>query len=182
MCMVINRQTRALRMNQKKVVGRNVAIALGIIAITFLVGLVGAVVNYTSIINARGNTIASLNGQVSDLQNQVNDLTGVVNLAKLATWVSHQTVSQPASSYSSWTFNAQYAGYLVVTVESSTTTKTYVEVIYQSHGIQYDSHKVPLNTVGSPTFPVLPSSIEIRVGNTDWYNGATETVTIQYVY
>lgn len=40
-------------MSEKKVVGRNVAIALGIICIILVVGLVGAVANYTSIISEK---------------------------------------------------------------------------------------------------------------------------------
>ena len=38
-------------MSEKKVVGRNVAIALGIICIVLAVSLVGVIANYTSIIN-----------------------------------------------------------------------------------------------------------------------------------
>ncbi len=46
-------------MSQKKVVGRNVAIALGIICIVFVAALVAAVAQYTSIINERDKTIAT---------------------------------------------------------------------------------------------------------------------------
>jgi hypothetical protein len=43
-------------MSEKKVVGRNVAIALGVITIILLIGLVGAMVNYTTIINNKDAT------------------------------------------------------------------------------------------------------------------------------
>jgi len=42
---------------EKKAAGRTVAIALGIIWIILLVGLLGVVANYTSIINDKDNTI-----------------------------------------------------------------------------------------------------------------------------
>ncbi|MEM3761003.1 MAG: hypothetical protein QXZ02_07860 [Candidatus Bathyarchaeia archaeon] len=69
-------------MSEKKVVGRKVAIALGIVAIILLVGLVGAIANYTSIINGKDNTIASLNSQIANLQNQVNDLNATYTWLK----------------------------------------------------------------------------------------------------
>jgi hypothetical protein len=61
-------------MSEKKVVARNVAIALGIALIVSLVGLVGAIANYTSIINGKDNTIASLNSQIQTLTTQKNQL------------------------------------------------------------------------------------------------------------
>jgi chaperonin cofactor prefoldin len=245
--------------SEKKVVGRNVAIALGIICIILAVGLVGAVANYTSIISGKDNTIvskdsqiqtltsqknqlqtwlegnetllnetqtwlngnrtllsqtqtwlnanltlidtlntqitnlqdqisdlnsqiSSLNSQITNLQSQVNNLTDIVNLAKSTIWVDDQTISQPASSYTYWTVSASYAGYVSVWVQTSTTTNTYVRVIYSSHGVNYD-HQIGVGTGGTAVFPLLPcSSIEIRVGNTNLISGATETVTITYHY
>jgi predicted PurR-regulated permease PerM len=62
-------------MSERKVVGRNVAIVLGIICIILVVGLIVAVANYTSIIKGKDDTIASL-------QNQVGDLNSIINLEK----------------------------------------------------------------------------------------------------
>jgi uncharacterized protein YoxC len=174
---------------EKKVAGKNLAIALGIICIILAVGLVGAVANYTSIISGKDNTIAtkdsqisSLNSQVTSLQNQVNDLTDTVNLAKSTVWASNEAVNQVAGSYVYWTRSASYAGYVSVNVQTSTTTNTYVRVIYSSHGASYDN-QIGVGTGGTAVFPILPaSSIEIRVGNTNLFNGASETVTITYYY
>jgi len=199
-----------LKMSEKKVVGRNVAIALGIICIILAVGLVGAVANYTSIITSKDNTISSLNSQITskdsqisslnsqitskdsqisslnsqitNLQNQVNDLNSVINLEKSTVWVDDQTVSQPARSYTHWTFSAGYAGYVSVWVQTSTTDNTYVRVIWSSHGVNYDE-SITVGVSGTAVFPILPtSSIEIRVGNSNLFSGATETVTITYFY
>jgi len=204
------RETRDLRMSEKKVVGRNVVIALGIICVILAVGLVGAVANYTSIISGKDNTvtakdsqiadkddtisslnsqiasqdsqISSLNSQASSLQNQVNDLNAIANLAKSTVWVNDETVSQPAGSYSYWIRSASYAGYVVVVVHSSTTSGTGVRVIYSSHGVSYDN-LLGVGSGGTAVFPILPSlNIEIRVGNSNWFDGATETVTITYHY
>jgi uncharacterized coiled-coil protein SlyX len=197
-------------MSERKVVGRNVAIVLGIICIILVVGLIGAVTNYTSIIKGKDDTIASLNSQITEkdntisslnlqiatrdsqisslnsqiasLQNQVSDLNSIINLEKSTVWVDDQTVSQPANSYTYWTFSASYAGYISVMVHTSTTTNTYVQLIWSTPGIYYD-HTITVGAGGEAAFPILPSSsIEIRVGNTNWVNGATETVTIIYYY
>jgi cell division protein FtsL len=191
-----NRQTRGLKMSEKKVVSRTVAIALGIICIVLAVGLVGAVANYTSIISGKDNTIASLNSQISSkdsqisskdsqissLQTQVNDLINTVNLGKSTVWVYDDTASQPAGYYTYWTSSASYAGYVSVVVHTSTTTNTYVEVIWSAKGVSYDN-TITVGTGGTAVFPILPaSSIEIRVGNTNLLSGATETVTMTYYY
>lgn len=125
---------------EKKVVGRTVVIALGIICIILAVGLVGAVANYTSIIGGKDSTISSLNSQittkdntisnlnsqisskdsqisslnsqVTSLQTQVSDLTDTVNLAKSTVWASNEAVNQPAGSYVYWRRSASYAGYV----------------------------------------------------------------------
>lgn len=76
---------------------------------------------------------------------------------------------------------APYAGYVIVRVESSTTENTYVRAIWSSCGVNYDQ-SITVRARGVAVFPVLPGSIEIRVGNTNWFSGATETVTIIYFY
>ena len=169
-------------MSERKVVGRNVALILGIICVILAVGLIGAVINYTSVINTKDDTIVSLNSQITDYQNQINNLNGIINLEKSTVWVDDQTISQPASSYTYWTFSASYAGYISVLVQTSTTSNTYVRVIWSSYGVNFDQ-SITVGVSGTAVFPVLPcSSIEIRVGNSNLFNGATETVTITYHY
>jgi hypothetical protein len=166
-------------MSEKKVVGRTVAIALGIICIVLAVGLMGAILDYTSIINGKDKTIADLNSQVASL-------TDVVNLAKSTVWVDSQTVSQGASAYTYWTFSPNYAGYVSVLLLDFGPTRTdsaIIEVIYSSHGVNYDSNKVWIRVGETAVFPVLPTShLEVHVGNGYLFNGAIETVTMTYYY
>jgi hypothetical protein len=119
-------------------VSRNVAVALGIICIILAVSLVGAIL---------------------DLQNQGNNFTNTLNLAKSTVWVNNQTISLDVNSWYNWTFRAKYAGYVLVQVyPNSTITKA--EVVYSYDGIGYD-----LQTDVGRAFPIMPSSIEIRVGD-----------------
>ena len=62
----------AEKTSQKKVVGRTVAIALGMVCIVLVAGLVGAIAVYTPMVNnlesqtaEKDNTISSLNSQIS---------------------------------------------------------------------------------------------------------------------
>jgi hypothetical protein len=59
---------------QKKVVGRNVAIALGIICIILAVGIVGAIANYSSIISGKDNNITNLQNQITSLTSQIQHM------------------------------------------------------------------------------------------------------------
>ena len=125
--------------------------------------------------------VFSLQSQIDSLQSQVNELTKIVNLEKKRVFVDHAAVNQPASSYVYWEIPVDHAGYLVVTVHTSTTTNTYVQVVWSSHGVNYDE-TIRIGSSGTARFPVLPGTVEVRVGNTNIVNGATQTVTITYYY
>ena len=201
-----NHRVRAMNEQpiQKKVVSRNTAIALGIICVILAVVVVGTFTAY-SILNSqiedkeyqisslnsqiadkdsqiadKNNTIISLNSQIQNLTSQKNQLQDVVDLAESTTWISSQTVNQTVNSTIYWNFSASYAGYVAVIVESSTSTNTYVRLIYSSHDVNYDN-QISVGTNGTAVFPVLPTSIEIRVG-TNPSVVTTITLTITYYY
>lgn len=181
------RQTRDSKMNaqkpEKKVVGRTVAIGLGIICIVLVVILVGAIADYTSIISGKDTSISSQASQILSLQKQVSNLTDTVNLSQLKNWVSNQPVSISASGYTSWAFSASYAGYVFVSVQTNRVMGLYFRVIYHSPYLNYD-HQIGNNTYSTSigSFPILPSTnIQIIVG-TNSPNGMTGNVTITYSY
>ena len=190
-----------------KTVSRNLAIVLAIIIAILLASLIGTIVYYSNLnrslssnagassnvsssqeISTLQSQIAELNQEINSLQSninalnqKINTLTNIVNLQEQTTLVDQQTISQPAGSYYYWNFQLQYAGYIVVYVYSSTTTNTYVEVVWSYNGINYDQ-SITVGASGNAAFPVLPTTVQVRVGNTNIFNGATETVSIVYVY
>lgn len=91
---------------EKKVAGGNIAIALGILCIVFVIGLAGTIVSYTSVINSKdatnqnyvsththsndefnnyGSQITSLQNQVSSLNTQVNSLNSRITTLQTQT-------------------------------------------------------------------------------------------------
>jgi len=155
----------------------------------------GQVSSLQSQLLSDSNEISSLESQVSNLQSQLSSASSsssslqsqlssyeaIANLQDSSTLTYDQTVNQPAGSYTYWTFSLSYPGYLLVDVLSSTTSNTYVTVSYSYGG----SNITFTNNVGSSGMvlvPVLPSSAVVEVGNTNFINGATETVTITYYY
>ena len=66
---------------------------------------------------------------------------------------------------------------------SSTTTNTYIQISgYSDQGISYSSGKVNVGNSGSLSYPVLPGSVTVDIGNSNLFNGASEQIEIIYVY
>jgi DNA-binding transcriptional ArsR family regulator len=168
---------------EKKFIRRSVVLGLGILCVVLVIGLIGTVSLYAF--------------QTSSLNSKVSDLTDIANLNKSTVWVNDTTITQTASNYTSWFFIPMYAGYVSVDVLSSTTSNTYVRVIYVFAGVNYDNQiTVGVSGTGvfplvyrytpppqnTPLLPLLRPPLEIRVGNTNSVGNATETVTITYYY
>jgi len=117
--------------------------------------------------------IASLNAQIAVLNNYLN-----LNASDYM--LNSQAVSQEANNYTSFSFDTPIAGYVIVNVQSSSST-AYVEVLYSAFGVNYDDSQ-NVGTSGTAAFPLLPGTIEIRIGNTDTSGTVTGTVTATYYY
>jgi hypothetical protein len=160
---------------QRKGVRKSVVITLFVITLVLVISNVFVYVTLQSKINNLQNNMATL-------YDTVNSLNDIVNLNKVFMFVNHQTISQPASSYTLYTFSVDYAGYISVVVESSTTTNTYVRVIWSAYDVNYDE-RITVGASGEAVFPVLPcNNVQVRIGNENWLIGATETVSIGYHY
>jgi len=129
-----------------------------------------------------------LQNSINSLQGSVQELRDITNLAKSTTIASRQIINQQAGSYTYYNVTAQYAGYIFVRIDSSTTNQNYARVSYtynggqSPHTITYNQRTDITSSGGWACFPVLPGSVTISVGNTNLVNGATMTVTIEYWY
>jgi cell division protein FtsL len=190
-------------MSEKKMVRRSVAIALGIVCIVLVAGMVGIWLYYLAqdikkdeTITRLNNQIFQLNSQIEDeysqisqlnsnitnMQTQISNLNAVANLEFSTFWQSgHFVATMPENIGGLSKINSTivpYAGYVKVEIEPS--NNTYVRVLYNSQGTNFD-YKVPVNANGTGIIPVLPTDfIQIGVGNLTI--GATYDMTITYYY
>lgn len=124
--------------------------------------------------------LTEANNQKAALQAQVNNLRAITDLSMSTTWVD-QTVIQNAGSFTHWNHTAGYAGYLAVTL-TSTSTPIYVNIIYSSHGVNYNE-QINMASTDTAYFPVLPSDyVEVIVGNGLASGTASIEVVVTYYY
>jgi hypothetical protein len=146
-----------------------------------------------STISSLNSTISSLNQQISALQNNLNQnnvtalnqqislLNSLLLLNESEYLVDNQAGSLDAGANATVFADALfYAGYVSVAVQSDSST-TYVELAYYSFGVNYDNN-VTVGTSGTAVFPVLPTTVEISVGNTETVDSVNVTVTATYYY
>jgi cell division protein FtsB len=157
-------------------------------------------------IAALDSTVSSLYSQIASLQaslDQINstntNLQATVDYLNTALAYHLNIIAMNASEYivvpteytqpqnettTVYQDAVQYAGYVGVTVQSSSNS-TYVRIryYYASGLISYDQN-VTVAESGSAYFTVLPATIEITVGNTDTDTGdsVTGTVSVTYYY
>jgi hypothetical protein len=182
-------ETEPSETRPKKMVSRNVAIALGIICIVLIGSLAYFVVTNNSAQNTAQNTINSL-------QSQLKDLNDTVWLAKSTDWITNLTVpvyGGGRTDTNNWglTQSADYAGYLLVET-SSTSNDTYLAVWYNHYpndnpsnigGYSYDEVQNLTSQQEWNVFPILPTDgVMVQLGVYGFFEIANVTISITYYY
>jgi len=162
-------------MSEKKMISRNVAMALGMICIILVIVLSALV--YVAV----------------SLQNQINNQQEILNAKKLMTWVVDKSIYVSGdNSTNIGLFSASYAGYVGVTLLDSTNSSIYTLLV-----VNWDSEWGATNSISplipevvreglfvgqTSYFPVLPTdTISISIEN-DYTNAVNQTVTVIYYY
>jgi predicted PurR-regulated permease PerM len=78
-------------MSQKKVVGRSIAIALGIVCVILIAGLIGAIAYYTTVINDKNSGYSSYASDHSHTDSDYNSLAN--SKSQLETWLAGNITS-----------------------------------------------------------------------------------------
>jgi hypothetical protein len=174
-------------MDEKKVVGRNVAIALGIICIILVAGISGIAVmlsnniaqhnDYVSNHSYANDKYSNLNASLYAIDSQLDDLTSIVHLENSTTvYDVCQQIELPANfstepdigeyGLSSTPPFGEYAGIAYVEI-SSNRSDTYVNVTYTAKNVfpQFNYMvETDIGTSGTLAFPVLPADmINLRI-------------------
>jgi hypothetical protein len=135
-------------------------------------------INLENQLEQANNAIASLQGNYDEV---IQSYLNIIYLQSSGLLLSGQGFSQNANqSAQVFLQPLEYAGYIVINVESNSTT-TYAQVIYNSVGVNFNQ-KITVGENGSASFPVLPGEIEILVGNEESINSVSGIVTANYVY
>lgn len=131
------------------------------------------------------NQIQSLNTQLTNLTSELNSAnTQLTAASNIMTMNASETLVNAASKTFSnftdvFTNSMPYPGYVVVQATSNS-TNTYAQVTYSAYGVNYNQN-VTIGKSGTAAFPVLPATVDIRVGTTDT-TAVNATVTVTYHY
>jgi hypothetical protein len=165
----------------RKVVSKKVAVGLGFACFILLMCLIGTILVCTSTINDKdrqitelgqqlansSQQIALMNGQKERLLGYVNDLGNSLNLTNSTIWDDNIAIDLPPHTLIDAYYVADYAGYVKVEVNMSTTFPITVEVKYSAYGVSYDKQQTGLRTNATLVFSVLPAEINVKIINSE---------------
>ena len=139
-------------------------------------------------ISKKDKTIAALQNkidpakeQLAAMQAKIKEAGDILNLSLSTTEAKEVTINQyGGQSTNVVTFNAKYAGYVVITGQS-TSNNGLINVTNKTD----DQTFIVPNTFYSDTaqiVPVLPGTVAVEFTNVNILNGATTTLTVVYHY
>jgi hypothetical protein len=167
-------------MSEKKVVRRNVAIALGVTCVILIAGLVAAMV---AISEDMGNTISSKDSEISNLENTVANQANQIAQQNISITYLQSTLNSLEQEYNIPTavwgsgkivpeIPAGQADYIEVTVQN---TGTYPGGLLTGHSL--NPSNAPCTIIDQGTGSLAPgasTTLDIPVTN----NGGTTNVTV----
>jgi hypothetical protein len=131
--------------------------------------------------------IAYLNSQLSDLNETLTyaystlaTLQKITQLGSSEVWYQNSFTQDANATTLIGTAEVSYAGYVVVQATASANT-TFAEAVYSFGGIDFDFNQT-IGASGTALFPVLPGSVEIKIGNVNQNDSNNVTATITHYY
>jgi cell division protein FtsB len=183
----------------KKMVSRNVAVALGIICIVlvafiayFTVTGISAQNSYNNLKNQNNQLQTWLDGNETllnqtqanntNLQNQMNNLTDILNLSESTTLYNGTVSTFPTVEPANLEESAPYAGYVSVQVSSTLNETVTITVVWDYYPILRYQNDFNLGNNGTAIFPVLPTGFVVYFFDPNAPLTETANVTITYYY
>ncbi len=148
---------------------------------TEYLALNSAYTDHIAIYNEYVSTHSHTNSEYDSLQSAYNQLQQVVNLQKSQIIADEEMILQEHGERTLvMSFIGDYAGYFTISIES-TTSNAYVDVEFYFHGKSFKFSET-LGTSGSTIVCVLPATVSIYVGNSNWFDPATHSISVTYWY
>jgi len=136
--------------------------------------------NYVTQIAYLNTQLSGLNDTLTSLNSDYSSLQKIVQLATSEVWYDNSFSQNGNTTTTLGTAQVDYAGYVVVQA-SATANTTYAQVLYTFGGINLDFNQT-IGTSGTALFPLLPGSVEIRMGNINQSDANNVTATITHYY
>lgn len=159
-----------------------------------ITSLNSTVTSLSSTVTSLSSQVSSLNSQIASLKSSLNesqsyyeeimsDCHEKLSLSQYGYLVNSLNLTQEASTFTAvWTGYVEYAGYVVINVEStSNTTLASVTYSLSSRGVSFN-YNATIGTSGTEIFPVLPGDLTIGVSNTEIANSVNVVITVVYYY
>ena len=114
---------------------------------------------------------------------EYSDLQDIIDLNKTIEYKDQHSINHPEGYFYYWNItNIGFAGYINITIHSSTTTIPYAEVEYTCEGTTWELRQTFDDILGSAIFPVLPAPlVKVSIGSS-LLESATHVVSIVYQY
>jgi hypothetical protein len=191
-------------MSEKKMVGRNIVMAVGIICI-ILIGLIAyftvtgisAQNNYNNLqdqnkqlqtwLDGNETLLTQTQANNTNLKDQMDNLTSILSLKKSTVWYNGTLeIYRPPPKATMLDENAPYAGFVSVYASSPPTDQTVVELSFYCEALDVRHQEiVNIGSNGTAVFPVLPDpsmSIYFSDPNLVFNTSRTADVIITYYY
>ena len=159
-----------------------------------ITSLNSTVTSLSSTVTSLGSQVSSLNSQVASLKSSLNesqsyyeeivsDYSEKLSLSQYGYLVNGLNLTQDAGTVTAvWTGYVEYAGYVVINLEStSNTTLASVAYSLSSRGVNFDYNST-VGTSGTKVFPVLPGELTVEISNTETANAVNAIITAVYYY
>jgi len=132
-------------------------------------------------LSSANSQVSSLEEAVTSLQSQNSNLQNIVNLSQSLAQDTVTLNQNFGQSSLVATFQADYAGYIVIS-GTSTALTGYIRVTDSFGGYPYNYYIYPFGTGTRLIIPVLPGTIEVYFGNTNLSGGVTATISVVYYF
>ena len=135
---------------------------------------------YASQIKYLNQTLSGLNDTLTSANADLLDLQSITQLGKSGILYQQTLTQDPNATTTLWNAQLNYAGYIVVQATATANT-TYAETLFSYGEANFDYNQT-VGTAGTAIFPVLPGTVEVRIGNVMQTSTNNATVTVTYYY
>jgi hypothetical protein len=124
--------------------------------------------------------LLDMNDTLTTTNSDMASLQSILQLQTTGTLYDDSFIQLANTTTTLWDDTLDYAGYVVVEATATANT-TYAEVSYTYGGVNFDFTQ-PIGQSGTTLFPVLTSTVTVKIGNTNQTASNSVIATATYYY